>query len=113
MKYTTLDTNGLPTAFYSDDVHSDIPKEAIEITDEQWLECINNQGQRRLVDSELVEYVYMPTEAELLALQVAEAKQYLADTAWYIERLNDPSSGKAVPKEVLHRRAEAREGAQL
>lgn len=35
-------------------------------------------------------------------------KDYLADTAWYIERLNDPSSGKAVPQEVLNKRAAAR-----
>ena len=35
-------------------------------------------------------------------------KDYLEDTAWYIERLNDPSSGKAVPQEVLDKRAEAR-----
>lgn len=36
-------------------------------------------------------------------------KDYLADTGWYIERLNDPSSGKAIPEEVLAKRAEARE----
>ena len=35
-------------------------------------------------------------------------KDYLEDTAWYIERLNDPTSGKAVPQEVLDKRAEAR-----
>ena len=36
-------------------------------------------------------------------------KDYLEDTAWYIDRLNDPSSGKAVPAEVLTKRAFARE----
>ena len=41
--------------------------------------------------------------------QISDAKQYLADTGWYIERLNDPSSGKAIPEEVLAKRAEARE----
>ena len=40
--------------------------------------------------------------------QISEAKQYLADTGWYIERLNDPSSGKVIPEEVLVKRAEAR-----
>lgn len=39
----------------------------------------------------------------------AKALKYLADTGWYIERLNDPSSGKAIPDEVLTKRAEARE----
>lgn len=41
--------------------------------------------------------------------KIAEAKTYLATTAWYVERLNDPSSGKAIPEEVLTKRAEARE----
>lgn len=41
--------------------------------------------------------------------QIAESKTYLADTAWYVERLNDPSSGKVIPEEVLTKRAEARE----
>jgi hypothetical protein len=35
-------------------------------------------------------------------------KDYLEDTKWYIDRLNDPSSGKAVPAEVLTKRAFAR-----
>ena len=39
---------------------------------------------------------------------VAEAQKYLVDTAWYVERLNDPSSGKEIPKEVLDKRAHAR-----
>lgn len=38
-----------------------------------------------------------------------KALKYLVDTAWYIERLNDPSSGKAIPEDVLVKRAEARD----
>lgn len=34
--------------------------------------------------------------------------KYLNDTGWYVERLNDPSSGKAIPEDVLAKRAEAR-----
>ena len=52
------------------------------------------------------------TYEELVAIEVANKKQealkYLVNTAWYIERLNDPSSGKAIPEEVLAKRAEAR-----
>ena len=36
-------------------------------------------------------------------------KDYLEDTKWYIDRLNDPSSGKAVPAHVLAKRAFARD----
>ena len=53
------------------------------------------------------------TEEELritsINTQIAEAKTYLASTAWYVERLNDPSSGKVIPEEVLTKRAEVRE----
>lgn len=52
---------------------------------------------------------YIPTREDEINTQIAEAKTYLADTSWYIERLNDPSSGKAIPEEVLSKRAEARE----
>ena len=44
-----------------------------------------------------------------ISTQISEAKQYLADTGWYVERLHDPSSGKVIPEEVLAKRAEARE----
>jgi len=109
MKYAILSTNGLPTAFYSDDIHSDIPKEAIEITEDQWLECINNQGARYFVDGALVEYIYMTTESELLAIQVAEAKQYLYSTDYkmtvdYFATLTDIQRD-----ELTLKRAEARE----
>ena len=53
-----------------------------------------------------------PTQEELdketNAQKVQEARSYLSSTAWYIERLNDPSSGKPIPQEVLDKRAEAR-----
>ena len=32
-----------------------------------------------------------------------------ASTGWYVERLNDPSSGKAIPEDVVLKRVEARE----
>jgi len=51
--------------------------------------------------------------AQLVQQWVATVKQtantLLADTGWYIERLNDPSSGKPVPQSVLDRRAEIRD----
>lgn len=65
------------------------------------------------VSNELVALVKQKQDLEIktaeINTQIAEAKQYLADTGWYIERLNDPSSGKAIPEEVLAKRAEARE----
>ena len=47
-------------------------------------------------------------EARINEQKIQEARAYLISTAWYIERLNDPASGKAIPQEVLDKRAEAR-----
>lgn len=48
MKYAVFDEKGFPKGFYSNDIHGDnIPKEAIQITDEQWQEFISNQGRRK------------------------------------------------------------------
>jgi len=46
-KYAIFDDKGFPKAFYDDEIHENIPQEAIEITEEQWLEFINNQGRRK------------------------------------------------------------------
>ena len=59
-----------------------------------------------------VEEVITVNEEEILKqelqVKINEATQFLASTAWYVERLNDPSSGKAIPEDVLSKRAEAR-----
>lgn len=44
MIYVAYDGNGRITGFYSPEIHEDnIPSEAIEITGEQWQECLKNQ----------------------------------------------------------------------
>lgn len=93
--FCVFNANGLPAAFYNDEMHGAkvrpvygepsqptdedpfpvapiigeeanpdcrIPASAIEITREQWLECLDNQGQRKMVDGQLVEYVPPPPE---------------------------------------------------
>jgi len=61
MKFVALDLNNLPVGFYDDSRHSpeQIPASAVKITEEQWLEFINNSGLRKW-DSSLntvVEYI--------------------------------------------------------
>ena len=80
---------------------------------------INVQVEGVVTENEVVKYKYkqmFTTEtneeklekvAKTMLIQIAN--QYLASTSWYVERLNDPSSGKAIPEEVLAKRAEARE----
>lgn len=47
----------LPSGFYSSEIHGEnIPERAIEITDDQWREFINNSGRRRWQDGRVIEY---------------------------------------------------------
>ena len=67
--------------------------------------------QEYIANGGVVEPEFIEEELQMTSInkQIQEAKVYLASTAWYVERLNDPSSGKAIPEEVLTKRAEARE----
>ena len=64
----------------------------------EWLK--DNTPEQEFTEEELVK--------QEINAKVQEARAYLISTGWYVERLNDPSSGKAVPQEVLDKRAEAR-----
>ena len=80
---------------------------------------INVQVEEVVTEDEVIKYNYkqmFTTEtneeklekvAKTMLIQIAN--QYLASTSWYVERLNDPSSGKAIPEDVLAKRVEARE----
>ena len=85
----------------------------IEVSNAIWFE---GQGYNKIIidgDNISFDKVDWRTPEEIrtteINTQIAEAKSYLAETGWYVERLNDPSSGKAIPEEVLAKRAEARE----
>lgn len=59
----TFDAEGFPTGFYPDDVWPNgYRADAIEITETQWLEFLDNSGRRKTVDGEVVEYVLPPPE---------------------------------------------------
>jgi hypothetical protein len=57
MKLAEFNADGLPLAFYDSEINAGaIPQDAVEITDEQWQELINNQGRRCFQDGEVVDY---------------------------------------------------------
>lgn len=47
-KYAHYDINGNILGFYADDIHNTIPEPNIAITDEQWQDCLANQGLRKV-----------------------------------------------------------------
>lgn len=70
MKYAVIN-DGFPQSFYAEDVHGPrddpdtlIPAAAVEITDEQWRELLENQGRRKWQDGEVVEYEPPPPPLE-------------------------------------------------
>ncbi|MDT9702120.1 hypothetical protein, partial [Streptomyces sp. P17] len=59
--FATFADDGFPTGFYSTIiVGDDYPDGAVEISQEQWSEFVNNSGLRRWVDGEVVEYTPPP-----------------------------------------------------
>ncbi|WP_454622784.1 hypothetical protein [Brucella anthropi] len=57
MYKAVFDVTGLPLGFYSTEVHGDaIPENAVDVTEEQWSEFIENQGARRWRNGQVVEY---------------------------------------------------------
>lgn len=56
-KYAQFNQDGFPIGFYDDGIHKDIPKKSVKITNEQWQEFLDNQGQRIWQDGAVVEYV--------------------------------------------------------
>jgi len=97
MKYAIFDEKGFPKAFYSPDIHGDnIPKEAIPISDEQWLEFINNQGRRRwdFEKKEVVEYTPSPPSLDELRTIVhnerkAKVASLLSKTDYIITKIQE------------------------
>ena len=76
-----------------------------------WYGNENPDALRWIAEGNIPEPEFTKEELQITSInkQIQEAKTYLTSTAWYVERLNDPSSDKAIPEEVLTKRVEARE----
>lgn len=79
MIFAVFSPSGTPTAFYSTDLHGDaIPEDAIEITELQWREFIENPGLRKWVDGEVV--VVEPSLPPPTIIDYENAIQNLVDS---------------------------------
>lgn len=77
--YGVFDDAGLPRAFYNDDVYTDgvgIPKEAVEITQDQWRTFINNPTKKKWNGNDVVDYVHIATDSELFSYASDVKKAY-------------------------------------
>jgi len=79
MKYATIDANGLPTGFYSKEVHGDkIPADAIEISDKDWRAHISGDL-RRWNGSAWEPYVPPPPPLDEIKAQARRQVKQFAD----------------------------------
>ena len=66
MKYGVFDSEGNPKAFYDSEINGkDIPEEAVELTDENYIDLRDGQGSRVYVD-QVVTDKPSPTENQVL-----------------------------------------------
>lgn len=77
MKYAQFSADGLPTGFYSDDVHEIVPAGAISITESQWRYFLDNAGKAKWDGADAVPYTRQKLPAELEAEQSAAALRAL------------------------------------
>lgn len=78
MKYFSKSTNG----FYSDEINGDqIPDDAVEITDEKWMELLNGQGEGKVIAADETGYPVLtdppPLSHEELVLVAENERQRL------------------------------------
>jgi len=87
MKYANYDNKGTIIGFYSDDVHTSdqIPKNVIQITDDEWLDCLTNQGKRG-VDVQTKKIITItppaPTQEQLIVYIRQSRNDLLAACDW-------------------------------
>lgn len=90
-KFYAASTNG----FYSPEINgTDIPKDAVEITDEQWILLLEGQSNGKMITSDnagnpLLKDLPPPTAGQQKALADAEKDRLIADATVAIAPLQD------------------------
>lgn len=98
--------------FYDAAIHGDnMPADVVEITAEEHAALMDGQSNGKLIDFDKDGYPFLadpapPTEEQLQQQANSEARAYLAETDWYVIRLQE--TGEPVPAEILEERAAAR-----
>ena len=98
--------------FYDAAIHGDImPADVVEITAEEHAALLEGQSNGKLIDFDKDGYPFLedpapPTDEQLQQQANTEARAYLAETDWYVIRLQE--TGEPVPAEILAERSAAR-----
>lgn len=84
MKLYSKRTNG----FYDENISDEIPDDAVEITDDKWMELLNGQGEGKVISAGENGYPVLtdpppPSHEQLIAIAETEKKSRL-DHAMYV-----------------------------
>lgn len=72
-RYADFDKDGICRGFYASDIHgNNIPSGAVEITEEQWKECLENDGRRKWDAKKKELVVIEPPEVKMTKAEKAE-----------------------------------------
>jgi hypothetical protein len=107
MKYAQYDEKGRITGFYTQGLNGGLPENAIEISDEEWLECLNDQTRWRVnpVTKGLEADDYSPLAAEKQLNTVIRPQRDKLLTASDWTQLLDNGLSRAKRKEwAIYRR---------
>lgn len=106
--YASKTTRG----FYDAAIHGDtMPEDVVEITTEEHAALLEGQSNGKLIDFDKDGYPFLadpapPTDEQLQQQANTEARAYLAETDWYVIRLQE--TGEPVPADILAERPAAR-----
>jgi len=102
--YAKFDENGFPVGFYPEDVYKEQPEGAIEITENQWREFLENQGRRKWNGDTVIEHTHVPTDDELAAAIRARRDALISETD-YLLMPDYPISEEALAAVKAYRQA--------
>lgn len=111
MKFANYEPEtGKILGWYDNEIHETIPTPTIEVSEEQWQIAIDNGHNKVNPDGTTAKVDFRTPEEiardEQIAINMA-ARKYLADTDWYVIRLQE--TGVPVPQEILDERQAARD----
>lgn len=107
MKYANYDYVGNIIGFYDDTIHDAIPEPSVKLTDAQWLDCIDNNGRRRIDVNTGTVVEYTPPPPRLSDIQTVVKASI--DAAAGMARMRFVSGGEMIDQEYKRTEQVARD----
>jgi hypothetical protein len=104
--YAAYADNGEISGFYRDDIHTVIPENTIEITAEQWEDCLTSHYKYLIVDGELVEAPVVPVDLYKPVYDLLDGRWIEGLTTEEISAVNAPTALEVAQARIVQLEAE-------